>query len=174
MRAQTRKTAHAAILAAMYFALTHMQNLLLPGSATWAIQCRLAEALCVFSFFTTAAAPGLTIGCLLFNLSSAAALPLDFLVGSLATMLACLAMRLTRRITLRGYPLLSMTMPALTNALLVGWELTVYLGNNGFTLAAFRINAVYVAIGELIVMLIPGTILYYAINNRRLDERLFE
>ena len=174
MRTQTRNTAHAAILAAMYFALTHMQNLLLPGSATWAIQCRLSEALCIFALFTPAAIPGLTIGCLLFNLSYAGALPLDFLVGSLATLLACLGMHLTRNFKVMGVPLLALTMPALTNAVLVGWELTVYLGNTGFTLAAFWINAVYVAIGELIVLLIPGTILYRAIRNRHLDERLFE
>ena len=173
MRPQTRNTAHAAILAAMYFALTHMQNLLLPGSATWAIQCRLSEALCIFALFTPAAIPGLTIGCLLFNLSYAGALPLDFLVGSLATLLACLGMYLTRNLTVMGYPLLSLTMPALTNAILVGWELTVYLGNTGFTLAAFWINAIYVAIGELIVLFIPGVILYRAIRKRHLDERLF-
>ena len=174
MRAQTRYTAHAAILAAMYFALTHMQNLLLPGSATWAIQCRLSEALCIFALFTPAAIPGLTIGCLLFNLSYAGALPLDFLVGSLATLLACLGMHLTRNFKVMGLPLPALTMPALTNALLVGWELTVYIGNTGFTLAAFWINAVYVAIGELIVLFVPGLILYRTIRNRHLDERLFE
>lgn len=173
MRSTTRKTAHAAILAAMYFTLTHMQNLLLPGSTTWAIQCRLSEILCVLSLFTPAAIPGLTIGCLLFNLSYAGALPLDFLVGSLATLSGCWLMWRTRKITVKGYPLLAMTMPALTNAILVGWELTVYIGDTGFTLAAFWINAVYVAIGELIVLLIPGTVVYTAIKRRGLDEKLF-
>ena len=60
---------HAAIIAALYAVLTHMQNLILPGSASWAIQMRLSEALCVLAFFTPAAVPGLTIGCLLFNLT---------------------------------------------------------------------------------------------------------
>ena len=174
MHRKIRLTAHAAILAAMYFTLTHMQNLLLPGSATWAIQCRLSEILCLFALFTPAAIPGLSIGCLLFNLSYSGALPLDFLVGSLATFLACSAMRRLRHFTVGGYPLLSMTMPALFNALLVGWELTVYIGNNGFTMAAFWINALYVAIGELIVMLLPGTIVYWAVKKRRLDQTLFE
>lgn len=174
MRSQTRYIAHAAILAAMYFALTHMQNLLLPGSTTWAIQCRLSEALCIFALFTPAAIPGLTIGCLLFNMSYAGALPLDFLVGSLATALACIGMWMTRNITVKGFPLLAMTMPALTNAILVGWELTVYIGNTGFTLAAFWINAIYVAIGELIVLLIPGAIIYHTVKKRHLNEILFE
>ena len=174
MQSRIRKTAHAAILAALYFTLTHVQNFLLPNSASWAIQCRLSEALCIFAFFTPAAIPGLTIGCLLFNLSSAGALPLDFLVGSLATLLACTAMRLTRHITFRGYPLLALTMPALTNAVLVGWELTVYLGDTGFTAAAFWLNALLVAVGELAVMFVPGVLLYRAVRKRNLDQKLFD
>ena len=59
MGKHTRKLAHAAIFAALYAALTHFQNILVPGSATWAIQLRLSEALCVLAFFTPAAAPGL-------------------------------------------------------------------------------------------------------------------
>ena len=174
MHKRNRFTAHAAILAAMYFTLTHLQNILLPGSATWAIQCRLSETLCIFALFTPAAIPGLTIGCLLFNLSYAGALPLDFLVGSLATFLACSGIRLTRNIRIFGYPLLAMTMPALTNAVLIGWELTVYIGDTGFTAAAFLINAVYVALGELIVLLIPGSVLLRAMESRHLDRILFE
>jgi uncharacterized membrane protein len=77
MRRKTRFITHAALIGAMYFALTHLQNLLLPGSASWTIQFRVSEALCVLAFFTPAAIPGLTIGCLLFNLSFAGALPLD-------------------------------------------------------------------------------------------------
>ena len=115
MTKRPRLLAHAAIIAALYAVLTHMQNLLLPGSATWAIQMRLSEALCILAFFTPAAIPGLSIGCLLFNLSFSAALPLDFLVGTLATYLATHAMWLTRRITFRGLPVLGLLMPMLVN-----------------------------------------------------------
>lgn len=173
MRQHTRFTAHAAILAAMYFTLTHLQNVLLPGSATWAIQCRLSEALCIFALMTPAAIPGLTLGCLLFNFTYSGALPLDFLVGSLATLLSCYAMWRLRNVTVKGYPLLSMTMPALFNGVLVGWELTVYIGQTGFTTAAFAVNALYVALGELIVLLIPGSVLLRAIRSRHLDQELF-
>ena len=62
MHDRGRKIAHGAIIAALYAVLTHMQNILLPGSATWAIQCRISEALCVFALFTPAAIPGLTAG----------------------------------------------------------------------------------------------------------------
>ena len=167
MRKHTRHLAHAAIIAALYVVLTHMQNLLLPGSATWAIQFRASEALCVLAFFTPAAISGLTIGCLLFNITYAAALPLDILVGSLATVLAAAGMWLTRKWTIKGYPLLGMLMPALTNAFLVGWELTVYIGGG------FWLNAAYVAIGEAAVLLILGSVLFYAMKLRHLDTKLF-
>ena len=167
MKNRSRHLAHAAIIAALYAVLTHMQNLLLPGSATWAIQMRLSEALCILAFFTPAAVPGLTIGCLLFNLTFSAALPLDFAVGTLATYLAAQGMWLTRKLRIRGIPLPGLLLPAVTNAFLVGWELTVYIGGG------FRINALYVALGELAVLLIPGTALYLAMKHRGLDTLLF-
>ena len=167
MNQKSRFLAHGALLAALYVALTHFQNLLLPGSATWAIQFRASEALCVLALFTPVAIPGLTVGCLLFNLSFAGALPLDPLVGSAATALATGGMYLLRRVTFRGYPLFAMLLPALTNAFLVGWELTVYIGGG------FWLNALYVAIGELGVLLLLGTALFYGLKNRGLDKRLF-
>ena len=166
MNNKTRYLTHAAIIAALYAVLTHMQNLLLPGSATWAIQMRMSEALCVLAFFTPAAIPGLTLGCLVFNLTFAAALPLDFVIGSAATFLAALGMWKTRRVTIKGIPLLGLLLPALANAVLVGWELTVYIGGG------FLLNAVYVAIGEAAVLLTLGSALYYAIKKRRLEEKL--
>ena len=167
MKQKTRKIVHAAIIAALYVVLTHGQNLLFPNSTSMAIQFRVSEALCVLAFFTPAAIPGLTLGCLLFNITFAAALPLDFLVGSLATLLAAWAMWLTRKVQVRGLPVLGLVMPALTNAILVGWELTVYIGGG------FYLNALYVAIGEAAVLLTLGTALYCAVRSRGLHKRLF-
>ena len=164
---RSRNLAHAALIAALYVVLTHFQNLLLPGSATWAIQCRLSEALCVLALFSPAAISGLTVGCLLFNITFAAALPLDWLVGTLATVLATSSMYLLRNVRFKGYPLPSLLMPALFNALLVGWELTVYIGGG------FWLNAIYVALGELIVLLIFGTGLLHVLEKRNLANRLF-
>ena len=167
MRKNARRLAHAAIIAALYAVLTHMQNILLPGSASMAIQFRASEALCILAFFTPAAIYGLAVGCLVFNITSAAALPLDFLVGSLATLIACWYMWKLRNLTVKGYPLAGMLMPALFNAILVGWELTVYIGGG------FLLNAVYVAIGEAAVLLTLGWALYMAMKKRKLDQRLF-
>jgi uncharacterized membrane protein len=167
MNRKAKQLTHGAIIAALYAVLTHFQNVLLPGSATMAIQFRASEALCVLAFFTPAAIPGLTAGCLIFNLTFAMALPLDFLVGSLATLLASWGMWLTRKVTVKGLPLAGLLLPALTNAALVGGELTVYVGGG------FWVNALYVAIGEAAVLLTLGTALYFAIRRRRLAGRLF-
>ena len=167
MAKHTRHLAHAAIFAAIYAVLTHFQNILLPGSATWAIQLRLSEALNILAFFTSAAAPGLALGCLIFNLWYSAALPLDFLLGTLATYLGCKGMWLTRKMTVKGLPVPGLSFPAITNAVLVGWELSVYIGGG------FWINALYVAIGELTVLYIFGTALYVVMKQRKLDVRLF-
>lgn len=166
MKNKSRFLAHGALVAALYVVLTYLQNWMLPGSTSWVIQFRVSEALCILALLTPAAIPGLTIGCLLFNLSYAAALPLDWLLGTLATFLATGAMRLTRKKTVRGYPLLSLLMPAIFNGLLIGWELSVYIGG------AFLLNAVYVFIGEAAVLLSLGSALYYGIRVRHLD-RLF-
>ena len=168
MKKTTKYLVQAAVIAALYAVLTHLQNLLLPGSATWAIQMRMSEALCVLAFFTPAAVPGLTIGCLLFNITFAAALPLDFVIGSAATLIAAEGMWLTRKVTVKGYPLLGMLMPAIANAILVGWELTVYIGGG------FLLNAVYVAIWEAVVLLVLGSALYFALKKRGMDKKLFE
>ena len=167
MKNRTRHMAHAAIIAALYTVLTHLQNLILAGSASWAAQMRFSEVLCILAFFTPAAIPGLTIGCLLFNITFSAALPLDFLVGTLATWLSARCMYLTRKLRLGGIPVVGLLMPALFNAVLVGWELTVYIGSS------FWLNALSVALGELAVLLVPGTALYLVMNNRGLDQRLF-
>lgn len=167
MRKRSHFLAHSAIIAALYAILCYLQNLILPGSASWAIQMRAAEALSILAFFTPAAIPGLGIGCLLFNLSFAGALPLDFLVGTLASCWAAGAMWFMRNIKIRNLPVLGLLMPGVCNAFLVGWELTVYIGGG------FWLNALYVALGEWIVMLTLGSLLYTAIRKRGLDARLF-
>ena len=164
MNKKVRNLVYGALIAALYVTLTYMQNFLLPNSTSFAIQFRASEALCVLALFTPAAIPGLTAGCLLFNISSGA-LPLDFVIGSAASFLAAGGMYLTRKVTVRSYPLLAMLMPAICNGILVGWELDYIMGGG------FWLNAFYVAVGELAVLLTLGTALYYAL--KKSESRLF-
>lgn len=166
MRSKTRSMAQSAIIAALYVVLTHLQNFIFPNSANLAIQFRAAEALCVLAFFTPAAISGLAVGCFLFNLTSGAALPLDFLIGSIATAGATISMWKSRSLTIKGYPLPGILMPTLWNAPLVGWELTHYIGGG------FPINALCVAIGELAVLLSLGTVVYYTVKSHRQHLKL--
>ena len=155
---KSRQLTRGAMIAAAYVALTYLQNLIFPNSASFAIQFRASEALCVLALFTPTAISGLSVGCLLFNLSYAMALPLDPVVGTLATLLATGSMYLLRHVKLKGLPLLALLMPALFNALLVGWELELYIGGG------FWLNALYVAIGEAAVLLTLGSALYFALK----------
>lgn len=162
MKKRVRNLVFGALIGAMYVALTHFQNILLPGSTTWVIQFRASEALCVLALFTPAAIPGLAVGCFVFNLHYVGALPLDILVGTLATFLACWFMW-----RLRKLPWLALAMPAVFNALLVGWELTVYIGGG------FWLNALYVAIGEAAVLYTLGLLLYTTMKKNGLARKLF-
>lgn len=166
MRSKTRSLSHGAIIAALYVVLTHLQNLIFPESANMAVQFRASEALCVMAFFTPAAIPGLTIGCFLFNFTSGAALPLDFLIGTIATLGATTCMWKLRGLSIKGYPLLGMLMPALWNAILVGEELSIYIGGG------FWFNAICVALGELAVLLSLGTVVFYTVKKNRQHLKL--
>ncbi len=158
---RTRLMAQAAMLAALYAVLSHLQNLLLPGSANMSIQFRVSEALCVLAFFTPAAIPGLSLGCLLFNLTCGNPLPLDFLVGSLATFFSAGTMYLLRR-----WPVPALVLPAVFNGLLVGWELWAQLGGS------FWLHGGYVALGEAMVLYGLGLPLLLCIRARKLQAHL--
>lgn len=84
-RFTTQQMAAAGIIAAIYAALT----LLLPIPQYGGIQFRVAEAMTVLPFLFPEAIPGLTVGCFLANLLGSP-IPLDWIVGTAATLLAAL------------------------------------------------------------------------------------
>lgn len=163
----TRDLTYAAVIAALYVLMTLLQNEIWPDSASMAIQFRISEALCVLALFSPSTIAGLSVGCLIFNLTYAAALPLDFLVGTAASLLAGIAMYGLRKVLVWKLPLPALLMPAVFNALLVGWELTIYIGNT------FWYNAACVFAGEAAVVLVLGSALYFALKARGLEKRIF-
>lgn len=156
MKKTAARLSQGALIAALYAVLSLLQNILVPNSANMAIQFRVSECLCVLAFFTPAAIPGLALGCAVFNLTAAGSLPLDAPVGGAATALAAYLMW-----RLRERPALGLWMPVLTNAPLVGWELSVFVGG------AFLVNAGSVAIGEAAVMLTLGALLARTLRRHR-------
>ena len=85
---------HAALIAAIYVLLTYLAAAL--GLSSGAIQVRFSEALCILPYFTSAAIPGVSIGCLLANLLTGCAL-WDVVFGTLATLIGAFFARLLRK-----------------------------------------------------------------------------
>lgn len=162
-----------AVIAALYAVLTIGQNTLFPGSASMAVQFRVSEVLCVLALYTPAAIPGLTIGCVIANISSVTSGLgfYDMIFGSLASLVAALLMYLFKNVRIRSLPLVSLLMPALSNGIIVGFEIDFFfVGNLSFNLTDFLIQGGFVALGELAVLFVLGTALTIAIEKTRLKE----
>ena len=84
---RTQFITKAAIIAALYVVLTGVSAMFNLDKGV--IQLRLSEALTILPLFTPAAIPGLFFGCLLSN-SLFGALPLDVLLGSIATLIGAI------------------------------------------------------------------------------------
>ena len=150
----SKKTAYitqAALIAAIYTVLT----MIAAGFdlASGAIQVRFSEALAIMPFFTPAAIPGLTLGCLLSNILTGCALP-DIIFGTLATLLGALG----------SYALLSNRFlcaipPIVSNALIIPFVLTyAYHIPGGIPLFMLTVG-----IGELISCMGLGQLLLQAL-----------
>lgn len=165
MKPSTRVLAVSAIVGAVYAVLT----VALAPVSYGTFQFRLSEALCIMPYFIPGTAWGLFVGCMCANLLTGNIF--DIVFGSLATLLAGL---LVAQIGKRPHSFLNSVfacfMPVVINALVIGAVLTK--AYNGVRLTAnapvFLTYAMYVAIGEAVVMYIPGLILI-----RRLPKMKF-
>ncbi|WP_313130248.1 QueT transporter family protein [Anaerocolumna sp.] len=140
----------AAIIAAIYVVLVFA---FAPISFS-AIQARIAEALTILPFFTPAAIPGVTIGCLLSNLLVSADI-LDVIFGTLATLLGTIGSYLLRR-----HKFLVPLPPIIANALIIPWVLRYAYGAPEAT----PFLMLTVGIGEIIACGILGMILLFALD----------
>ena len=163
----------AAVIAALYAALTILQNTLLPGTASMAVQFRVAEVLTILAVFTPAAIPGLTIGCVIANISSLSVLgPYDMIFGSLASLLAAVLMYLLRNKRLFRLPAPAALMPALANGIIVGFEIEFFFVEGGFHFGDFLFQGGCVALGELGVLFVLGLPLARLIEKQGFDKKL--
>ena len=145
----------ASMIAALYVVLTLLANAL--GLANYAVQVRFSEALTVLPFFTPAAIPGLTVGCILSNLLTGC-LPLDIVFGSLATLLGAIGTYLLRK-HMWAAPL----PPIAANTLIVPFVLAYVYQFEG-SIPYFMLT---VGIGEIISCGILGMILIGVLNKYR-------
>ena len=170
MKSKTRMNilfiTQAAVIAALYVVLTHLANLI--GLASGAIQFRISEALCILSFFTPAAIPGLTIGCFLANLTTGC-IWMDILFGTLATFLGTIGGYFLREISVWLVPVPTV----LANAVIVPFVLKYgYLSEAIWGLNWYFGFSLSVGIGEVVVAFAGGMILYFAAR-KPLEKVLF-
>ena len=165
---KTMFVVESAVIAALYAGLTYAASML--NLAYGSIQFRFSEALTILACLTPSAIPGLTIGCFLGNITSPYGL-IDIVCGTLATFLAAIFSYATRNVTVKKIPLLSPVFPVLTNAIIVGIEITLFMPE-GFKLQAFLINALQIAIGQLVMCYGLGLPLYNVIRKTKLYKMI--
>lgn len=148
---KTLYIAQAAVIAAIYTVLT----MIAAGFdlASGAIQVRFSEALTILPFFTPAAVPGLTLGCLISNIVTGCALP-DIIFGTLATFIGAIG-----SYALRRNRFLCSVPPIVSNALIIPFVLSyAYHIPGGIPYFMLTVGA-----GEVISCLVLGQILLSAL-----------
>lgn len=147
----------SALIAALYVALTYLSNML----GLWEI--RFSEALCILPYFTAAAVPGLTIGCVLANILTGCAL-WDIVFGSLATFAGAYVAHLLRK---KSW-LLAPWPNILANTLVIPLILRyVYLDTSRTLPGLFA----YMAVSEVVSAGILGYMLLHMLKKH---ERIFQ
>ena len=153
----------AGIIAAMYVALTYLAMSL--GLDKNAIQIRFSEALCALAFFTPAAIPGITIGCLIANLLTGCA-PLDILLGPIATLIGAAGAYLIGRSKNQKLSKYLWSIPnILANTVIVTFICYVcYTAPGEQTVAIIPFYAATICIGEIISCAVLGTLLLFSLE----------
>ena len=145
----------AAFIAALYVVLTEL-SAQFGLSGQNAIQFRISEALTILPFFTSAAIPGLVIGCLLSNILTGAVV-WDVVFGTFATLIAAVL-----TYALRKYKWLAPVPPILANTIIVPFVLRY-----AYALPdAWWFLALTVFIGEFVCCGILGMLLLLALKKQ--------
>lgn len=142
---------HASVIAALYVVLTFVANAF--GLANYAVQVRFSEALTVLPFFTPAAIPGLTLGCLLSNILTGCAMP-DIIFGTLATLIGAVFTWL-----LRNHKWLAPVPPISANTIIVPFVLYYAYG-----VRPLWLSFITVGVGEILSCGILGMLLLNILN----------
>jgi len=140
----------AGLIAALYVVLVLIFNF----SSFGPIQFRIAEALTILPFFTSAAVPGLFVGCLIANFLGGAVI-WDIIFGSLATLFAAYI-----SYKLREHEWLVPIPPILINSIVVGIMLKYAYGIEEGLLVLM--GSVFV--GQFVAIYIFGMVLLKALK----------
>ncbi|MBQ7183822.1 MAG: QueT transporter family protein [Clostridia bacterium] len=149
----TRNIVFGGMTAALYVVLTMLAAAF--GLASGAVQVRLSEALTILPVFTSAAIPGLTVGCVLANIVTGCA-AWDVVFGSLATLIGAVGTRL-----LKDRPILAWIPPVISNVAIVPIVLMKVYGLTD----AWWYLALTVGAGEVISCGVLGLLLYRSVKD---------
>ena len=150
MNKKTLYLTQAAVIAAIYVVLVFVFQY----SSFGPIQFRIAEALTVLPYFTPAAIPGVTIGCLLSNLLFKADV-LDIIFGTAATLIAAYL-----SYQIRDNKFLVPIPPIFINAIIIPWILKYAY----FEVNAIPIMMLSVGAGQLVSAGILGIVLLFSLD----------
>lgn len=151
MNKKTHFLAHTGIIAALYITLTLISAAF--GLSSGVIQVRISEALCILPIFTSAAIPGVTVGCLLSNIICGGTV-FDIVFGTIATFIGAVLASLFKK-----KPYLSSIPTVISNAVII--PVVLLLSGVG-EWNMFPYFALTVGIGEVISCSLfgSGLILY--------------
>lgn len=161
MERNNNKTSYltsAGLIAAIYVILTFVSQTV--GLASGAIQFRLSEALTILPMFTSAAIPGLTVGCVLANILTGCAI-WDVVFGSFATLTGAYVTYLLRK---TENPFLGCLPPIIANMLIVPAVLMKVYGAP----ETYWYLMLTVGIGEIACCGLLGIILYKVLKKRNI------
>ncbi|MBQ8378345.1 MAG: QueT transporter family protein [Oscillospiraceae bacterium] len=150
-----RKITIMSAVSAIYVVLT----IALSGLSYGGIQFRVAEALMLLCVFKKEYCVALSVGCLISNMFSP--MPLDMVIGTLATVVAALPMYFVGKLYDKK-PLLTLVVaslfPAVSNGIIIGLELNFFYGE------PLLVSMAQVMFGELVCVSVFGVILFRMIS----------
>lgn len=155
---KTRFVTNAAIIAALYVVLSYVAHTF--NLASGAVQVRLSEVLTVLPFFTGAAVPGLTVGCLISNILMGCHI-WDVVFGTIATLIGAAGTYLLRKKSIY----FACVPPIAANSLIIPFVLSKVYGDG----TPLPLLALSVFIGELIACGFLGTALCALLKKRGKD-----
>lgn len=151
----SKKMAMIGATAAIYAVLTVAMAPISYG----AVQLRLSEVMTLLAFVDPVFIPGLVLGNFIANLFSPFGLP-DVVFGTIATFIAVFMMSKMKSMLIASF------WPTIANGLIIGLELAIFTG------APFVSTALYVALGEFLVVTVLGYPVFKVVMKNKTIQNL--
>ena len=126
-----------------------------------AVQLRLSEVMTLLAFVDPVFIPGLVLGNFIANLFSPFGLP-DIIFGTLATFLAVFMMSKMKSMFFASL------WPTITNGIIIGLELAIFTG------APLLSTALYVGLGEFLVVTVLGYPVFKVVMRNKTIQNLIQ